>query len=289
MKSFKIGLLGPAFTYSDLAIQSNKFADFLKTKQTGKNYSAKFFISITDIIEALKKKQIDFALVPIENSTYGTVRETEDAIFKNESNIIFAFSLEIHHALLTKKETKAENIKKIYAHQQALEQCEKFLRKYFRNAQKIGMGSSGQALEYVANEEGKWSAAIGPEIAAKKYKLKIIEKNIENEKQNRTMFLILGIINDKKNYNNRIPFRTSIAFWFDSDRPGSLYEVLREFAKAKLNLTKIESRPASKKLEEYIFFLDFDGNEKEKKVKKVLQKLKKITGGFKSFGSYQVY
>lgn len=293
MKNKKIGLLGPSFTYSDLATKSREFSIFFANKKPQKF----FFTNIRNVIEELKKKKIDYALVPIENSTYGTVRETEDSLFQYEPKILFAFSLEIHHVLLAKNGIKRTDIKKIYAHQQGLEQCEKFLQKYFKNAQRIGMGSSGQALEYITHQKEKNQAAIGPEIAAKKYNLEIIEKNIENEKQNRTMFLVLGnSISERKIQQKNFQkvrkarnLRTSIVFWFGKNKPGSLYGVLREFAKAKLNLSKIESRPASRKLGEYLFFLDFDADEKDIKTKKVLRKISKITAGIKLFGSYEVH
>ena len=291
--SRKIGLLGPAMTYSDLASESEEMRKMLGSEKKV------YYSDIQKIIKAVAKGEIQKGLVPIENSIHGTVRETEDALFENSVEILFAYAMPIHHGLFVKGKEKFGKIKTIVSHEQALEQCRKFLEKKYPEAQKIAYSSTMAAIEYMLKSPEKGIAAIGPRQLAHRKDLKMRSprggetESIEDEKTNKTVFLIIQKKPEharfaesvKKNSKSR---RTSIAFWFRKDSPGSLYEVLREFAKAKMNLTKIESRPATKKLGEYIFFLDFEGDEKNEKEKKVLKNITKYIAGLKSFGSYEI-
>lgn len=289
----KIGLLGPAMTYSDLASETEEIKKILGKGKIEKIY----YPDIQKIIAAVAQGKIQKGLVPIENSIHGTIRETEDALFRNNVEILFAYGLPIHHGLFVKHGTEFKKIKKIVSHEQALEQCRNFLEKNYPEAEKIATSSTIAAIEYMLKSPEKDIATIAPRELAHRKDLKMRKENIEDEKTNTTIFLLIQkkskkkssqqtLIQSEKNKNRSR--RTSIAFWFKKDSPGSLYEVLREFAKAKINLTKIESRPATKRLGEYIFFLDFEGDEEGKKERKVLKNIKKYIAGIKSFGSYEI-
>lgn len=272
-------------TYSDLA------SEVQEVKKIFGNAKKFYYTDIQKIIKAVAKGEIEKGLVPIENSIHGTVRETEDALFENNVQILFAYALPIHHGLFIKK--NAGTIQKIVSHEQALEQCRKFLEKNYPKAQKIGYSSTMAAMDFMLKSGEKGIAAIAPRELAHRKDLKMKTKNIEDEKTNKTVFLIIqkksALAQMSKTTKETSGLkRTSIAFWFQKNTPGTLYEVLREFAKARINLTKIESRPATKKLGEYIFFLDFEGDEENAKERKVLKNIKKYIAGMKSFGSYEI-
>lgn len=289
-----VGILGPALSYSDLALNVPGFFAHEKFKKI-------YFSNIREVIEAVAKNRVDYAIAPIENNIHGTVRETEDNLFRYEPKIIYAFSMPIHHALIAHKSAKINDIKKIFSHAQALEQCENFLRKEMKKAQKIPFNSTSQAVMEMKKMNDIAVAAIGPIEAVKNQSenqfgaLKILKKNIENHKKNQTTFIVIGktgapatqiMAASEKSGHVLRNIRTSIVFWFGKDQPGTLYQVLGAFAEQHVNLTKIESRPTPGQPGEYVFFLDFEGNEKDPKVKKLLQNIKKITAGIKNFGSY---
>lgn len=281
----KIALLGPALTYTDIVCDQ-----YLKKKSVQKTYCR----TIREVIELVSKGKVDQGIIPIENTTYGTVRETEDNLFRYHPKIIFSFATKIHQNLVAKKNTNTQtkglrnltrlkgtffkDIKLICSHQQAIEQCENFIRKTFPKAEKIIFNSTVQAIEYVANAEGNNLAAIGPISAAKKYHLTVLKKNIEDAKNNKTTFIVIQKKEVQPSMKN---IRTSIVFWFGKDQPGTLHQVLSIFADQKVNLSKIESRPAPKNPGNYLFFLDYDGDEK------ILRKVKNITSGLISFGTYE--
>ena len=140
--------------------------------------------------------------------------------------------------------------------------------------------STVSAMETLIQQKHPFTAVIGPAEAAQSRKLKILARNIENDHSNQTTFIVIAQQGQKKGT------KTSIAFNFSKDKPGSLFAIFREFADAKINLTKIESRPAPKELGEYIFFLDFDGNLTDPRVKKTLSRVRKYVATLKTFGSY---
>ena len=270
----KIGVLGPKFTYSDFA------ADRYTSKCTKKYYS-----NIWEVFDALKRGEVDQGIVPIENSIHGTVRETFDSLFKSDLKILEQLSLPIHHCIAVLKGTKKKDIKKFVSHQQALSQSQKYLRKNFAHAEQIGFSSTGNAIEAMMKRKSGIAAVICSEDAAKKYGLHIIAKNIEDQKGNKTWFAVLGHKSDKPKGKN---IRTSIAFHFKKDHSGTLFSVFKAFNDAKVNMTKIESRPTLPKWGDYIFFLDFEGDQSKAKVAKLLKSIEKKVALLKNFGSYNI-
>ncbi len=273
-----VGALGPQKTFSDLA------CDWYIQKELKHKARKKLYSSIWEVFNALKKGKIDKAVVPIENNIYGTVRETFDSLFKSAFSIILQFSLPVHHCLAVKKGTKKSKIDKIISHQQALNQCRAYLRKNYPEAQRISFQSSVAAIKKVISARNLHRAVICSVKAAKDYDLKILDQNIEDQKKNRTLFAVLSKEPkiDVKGKN----MRTSIAFHFQKDSPGTLFSVFKEFNDAKINMTKIESRPTLPKWGDYIFFLDFEGSLNDSNVKKILKKVKTKVALLKVFGSY---
>jgi prephenate dehydratase len=269
-----IGVLGPKFTYSDFA-----------TDRYIPKCEKKYYSNIWEVFDALKRGEVEKGIVPIENSIHGTVRETFDSLFKSDLKIITQISLPIHHCIAVLKGTKKKDIKKIISHQQALSQSQKYLRKNYAKAEQIGFSSTGKAIEAMMRRKSGKAAVLCSVEAARRYKLRIIDKNIEDQKGNKTWFAVLGYDSAKPKGKN---IRTSIAFHFKKDHPGTLFSVFKAFNDAKVNMTKIESRPTLPKWGDYIFFLDFEGDQSTTKIAKLLKLVEKKVALLKNFGSYNI-
>jgi chorismate mutase/prephenate dehydratase len=226
----------------------------------------------------LLKNEADAGVIPVENSTEGSVRETLDLLSSSDFVIRAEKHLKIEHCLLS----KTERINEIISHPQALAQCQNFIRKNYPNAKVHSSESTAKAAEIASKEEG--TAAIASRSAASLYNLKIIKENIQDSNNNYTRFFVVSKP-EKEIPLTSNAFKTSIVFSLKNE-PGSLYNALKVFAERKINLTKIESRPSKTSPWEYIFFLDFEGKSNDEKG--ALDALKTHTNSFKLLGSYPV-
>lgn len=266
----RIAVLGPEGTFSELAA-----LEYMKEQR--KRAKIIFLKSIHDVFDAVKNGKAEEGIVPLENLLDGSVGETLDALYHSGLKIREEIVVPVKHFLACLPEAREEEIKLVMSHQKALAQCSNFLRKKkFDTKETL---STAEAMMMIARQKLKNAAAIGTEIAAKRYGLKIIARNIEDNKNNVTRFIVVSKKAAKK--GNKM----SIALHAYRDRPGLLHDILESFAKRNINLTKIESRPTKLKLGEYIFYVDFEGNEKEKKIKEALEEIRKFVK-IKSFGSY---
>ena len=263
----KVAFLGPKATFSyqaSLKLFGSK-VDFIAIKR------------LADVIEEVEKQRADFAVVPIENSNEGSVNTTLDELVDTNLKVVNEINLRVSHCLLSK--TKLENIKVVYSHHQAISQCSNWLHKNLPDAEIFPVNSTAQAAQ-LASKNSK-AAAISSEIAAKLYNLNILCKSIDDSKENWTRFFVLGNNISKKTGNDK----TSIIFTI-KDKVNTLYNILSEFSKSKINLTKIESRPTKKKVWQYIFFIDFEGHIDDKKVLNTIEKIKEHCIFLKVLGSY---
>ncbi|MFA7685225.1 MAG: prephenate dehydratase [Candidatus Gracilibacteria bacterium] len=285
-----IALLGPEHTFSDLASTKYLGTCHSRSDRESQKYYTK---TIEEVFELVEQGKVAKGIVPIENKLDGTIRETLDNLFAKKVHITSSLNLGIHHCLAVLPFAKSIDIKKIISHEQALNQSKKYLKKYFTLASKEAYSSTTAAIEKLFFSNDKTLAVVASKQAAQNYNLKIIAENVEDDSSNSTKFVVV----EKGDYTNEKPvqenstkssksLKTSIAFHFDKDSPGSLFTVLEDFAKAHINLTKIESRPTKKEFGDYIFYLDFDGSSKDQKVKTVLTNLRKKVAKFKILGSY---
>ncbi|MBM4241290.1 MAG: prephenate dehydratase [Euryarchaeota archaeon] len=264
----KIGFLGPFGTFTEEAASKIK----------GELIA---FDSIFEILEAVNNKEADFGVVPIENSIEGSVGLTLDLLAHDyDLAINREIVIPISHNILVNEGTGIEDIEVIYSHGQALSQCRKFIQKLAVKTR--ATSSTAAAAEFIQGRKN--TAAIGTKRAAEIYGLKIIAEDIQDYKNNLTRFIVLG----QKDHSRTGFDKTSIVFFLYEDRPGGLYEILGEFAKRDLNLTKIESRPSKEKLGSYIFFLDFEGHRSDKKIENVLNMIRSKTHYVKILGSYPI-
>lgn len=264
----KVTCLGPLATYTHLAA----------LRHFGSSASFMPVDSIKKVFENVETGKAEYGVVPIENSNEGVVSYTLDMFMDSDLQVVAEIILEISHNLLS-RQNSISKIKKIYSHPQALAQCRGWLESNMPRVPVAESTSTAKAAE-LASREPK-SAAIASEIAARMYDLNILERNIQDSRRNITRFLVIS----KEFPHHTGNDKTSIMFSI-KDRPGSLYEVLLPFKRAKINLTKIESRPSKRKAWEYIFFVDMEGHAEDSKVKKAIDSLKEDCLYLKILGSY---
>ncbi len=240
--------------------------------------------SFSHIIEGVEKGIIEKGILPMENSTEGSVTFVMDGLLHiKETSIINEIVVPIAHNLFSMDGT-LEKVHFVLSHSQAIQQCRDFFKTNYPYINLLACESSAVACR-IAKEKGCEYGAIASRKAGEIYGLKLIASDIQDNRLNQTRFIILG----KNKPGPTGHDKTSIVFSFHKDRPGNLYSVLKSFAEAEVNLTRIESRPAKAEIGKYIFYIDFMGHQREYKISKVLDEIKNITNPFKVLGSYPVH
>ncbi len=269
----KIAYLGPPGTFTEEALDK-----FIQDAGQIKKIS---FPTISDVIKSVDKGETDEGLVPIENSIEGSVNITQDILaFESEAKIIGEVVIPIKHSLIGKKKIRIDEINKVISHPHATAQCRKFLSK-LKGIEIIAANSTADAVR-ILKEENDDVAAIGTKIAAKIYNLEIIESDIEDNKDNKTRFVFIGNSIQPKTGSDK----TSMVCFLKEDRPGSLYNILKEFAQRNINLTRLESRPAKKNLGDYVFMIDLDGHLHDENIFEAIEVLRRGVYMVKIIGSY---
>lgn len=236
--------------------------------------------SFDDVFKKVKQKKVDYGIVPIENSSYGSVFETYDLLLKYSLKIYGELNLKINHALISDKKHKISDLKHIFSHPQALGQCSDFLSKYKNLKVHPAYDTAGAVL--LSEKVKEPSAAIASEKAAEIYGKKIIKNKIQNNDENYTRFLIIG---RNKKIEEPINPKSSICFELKSI-PGALFRALSVFALRDIDLLKIESRPIPHKPFQYLFYVDLKGSLNEEVIKKAINNLSEITIRIIKFGTY---
>lgn len=265
-RGLTIAVLGPKKTYTDAA--ASKYEKIFK-----KRFERIYFSTIAEVFEAVEKGKVEKGIVPLENFLHGSVRETFDQLFCSRVQISQKIRLPIQHVLGLFPKAALKTVRCVFSHDQALHQCNLYLRKYLPKAERIAYSSTTAALEAMLKTKDPSIAAILPLEAAKFAGLKII-KDVQDQKQNHTIFVVIERGSVLRKLSKGQKYETSIAFHFlNQDRPGSLFSVFKDFAEANVNLTRIESRPSKKEYGDYVFFLDFIGHPEDSRIKKVLKKV----------------
>ena len=219
--------------------------------------------SFEEVFSRVKNGKVDFGMVPIENTLYGSVFETYDLLLKYSLTIVGELNLQINHYLIAQKRYKLTEIERIYSHPQALGQCSEFLSRFKRTHITPAYDTAGAAILALENKTEP-SAAIASIEAAEFYDLEVLESNIQNNKENYTRFLV---VSKKKNDDDTeiLNPKTSICFELKSI-PGALFKALSVFALRDIDLVKIESRPIPQKPFQYTFYVDLLGNLDDEKI-----------------------
>jgi len=270
----KVAYLGPPGTFSEeAALLYAEKAQLIP------------FSSVPAVASAVDTGIATEGVVAIENSLEGSVTDTLDLLI-HESKLLIRYELvlPIEHHLLVKSGTETSGVEVIFSHPQALAQCRRFLEQCFPKAKAVAALSTTAAVEQMVSSSIP-SAAIGTQRAAEIYGVEILAKNIQDKSPNLTRFVVLA----REDHPPTGKDKTSLCFSFAEDRPGLLYEALREFAESDINLAKVESRPSKEILGKYIFLVDLDGHRQDALVSQVLSRVKDKSSLFKVFGSYPRY
>ena len=272
----KLYFLGPEGTYAQQAMEQLVAKYDIKVEQ-------KIPLNpITAILKTVDNDKNAFAVLPIENSIEGIVRETIDNLVKLEDEnlkITAETVIPISHCLMSEAKNPSE-IKYIISHPQALGQCSGYICENLKGVTVLEAASTSEAARQ-AKEKGKEYAAIASKIAAKNFDLNILAEQINDEKDNKTRFILLTRTPLSATENDK----TSI-FFSVKNEPGSLVKVLNIFDQEKINLMYIESRPSKKKMGEYNFCLDLEGHVTDKNIASAIEKAEKITNRIVVTGSY---
>lgn len=248
-----------------------------------KDKKAKFIPhdAFEDVIEALEKGEINYGVLPIENSSAGEILDTYDFMNSKEIYIVGEEVIRIQHHLLGIQGSRLEDIREVYSHPQGLSQSKVFLKNhdFMKPCPYI---NTATACQYVSKSQDPTKAAIGSKRAGQLYDLQVLASDIHYNKSNFTRFVILAkhmCITEESN---------KISVLFSTQHvSGSLYKILGHFAYNGLNLLKIQSRPILNKKWEYFFFADFEGNLQDANVLVALSKMIEECSTFKILGNYK--
>lgn len=235
--------------------------------------------NLKDVFLAVEDDKADFGMVASENSTAGDVYETYDLLLDFSLYVCGEVYLRVEHCLIGRNDAQLADVRKVYSHPQALSQCGNFLDSI--RAEQIAVYDTAGAVAMVKKSNRRDEAAIASQLAARLYGMKTLKRNIENDSGNTTRFFVISKTAAKK----AAKMKTSIVF-STQHKPGALFHCLEGFAKNKINLTKIASRPMKSAKWEYVFYLDFEGGDEEAPVKEALAMLKQHAEFTKTLGSY---
>lgn len=267
-QQLNISFLGPAGTFTQGAALKH-FGHSVKTTSLN---------TIEDVFQEVESGGCHFGVVPVENSIEGVVNHTLDTFMDSPLKICGEVEMRIHHHLLARNGALSE-IKRVYAHQQALAQCRRWLDLNLLTADRISVSSNADAAMRVADDTD--SAAIAGESAAELYGLQQLAKNIEDDAENTTRFLIIGRHDTPPSGDDK----TSMIF-SAPNQPGALYKMLGVFAEYEISMMRIESRPSRRGMWDYSFFVDIEGHMAHEVVSAALKELKERASMLKLLGSY---
>jgi prephenate dehydratase len=269
----KIGYLGPAGTFTEEAL----------IKYTGSDCSERVACgTINAVFRGVKDGSLDLGLVPFENSTEGSVHLTLDLLAGEcDLKISGEIIMPISQHLIARAGASADRVARVLSHPQALAQCRLYLENNLPGIEVENMASTVEAIRAVAETQEPW-AAIGNARAAEMHGLAVIASDIQDCRENRTRFVVISREDAPVAGESD---KTSILFTI-TDRPGGLYEILKEFALRNINLTRIESRPAKRNLGDYVFFVDLEGHREDPQVRACLEAVRNQAATFRILGSY---
>jgi len=267
----KVGFLGPEGTFTQTAVY----------KHFGHSVRALPFHTIDEVFQEVECGAADFGVVPIENSTEGSVNNTLDMFLTSPLKIAGEVALPIHQHLLGRM-SGLENIQRVCAHEQSLAQCRGWLREYLPQVELIGMSSNAAGARRARDEQG--TAAIGPDVAADVYDLNILVDSIQDRRDNSTRFLVVGrqLLAPSGADKTTLLVSTSDT----GAGAGVLHTLLQPLAEHGVNMTFIESRPSRRQNWDYVFFIDVEGHANEPPVSDALADLEKVSSLFRVLGAY---
>jgi chorismate mutase/prephenate dehydratase len=268
-KPLQVAYLGPAGTFTQAAALKH-FGHAAVCVPQG---------TIDTVFSEVESGQCNYGIVPVENSTEGMVSHTLDTFIDSPLKIAGEVEMRISHHLLAAPGTRAEDVTHIYAHQQALAQCRKWLDTHWPTVERLAVSSNGEAARIAANTPG--CAAVAGYIAAESYDLEPLAEHIEDAADNSTRFIVIG--------RNEVPpsgqDKTSIVV-SSRNKPGALFTLLDPFRRHGISLTRIDTRPSRTEKWAYVFFIEFEGHMQDPAVVEIMRELEEQSILLKPLGSY---
>ncbi len=266
----KVGYLGPEGTFSQSAVH----------KHFGHSVRALPLATIDEVFHEVESGAADFGVVPIENSTEGTVNHTLDMFLSSPLKICGEVELRVRQHLLGNMRA-LDQVVRVCAHPQSLAQCRAWLKEYLPGAALVDAASNAEGARRARDEAG--TAAIAGDAAAEVYNLERLVTDIEDRPDNTTRFLVIG----RKLFPPSGDDRTTLLLSSSkTEDAGALHRILAPMAEHQVNLSRIESRPSRRRKWHYVFFLDLDGHAEDPAVAKALAKLRRQADLFRVLGSY---
>jgi len=267
-KPLTVAFLGPEGTFTQQAAY----------KHFGHAIAAAPLPAIDEIFRAVESEACQYGVVPVENSTEGVITHTLDNFLKSPLVISGEVLLRIHHNLMGNL-AHLSLIREVFSHQQSLAQCREWLDRYLPGVRRTAVNSNAEGARLAASTPN--SAAIAGEVAAELYGLALLERNIEDEPDNTTRFLVIG-----RNPVGRTGADRTSLLLSTRNHPGALYRMLEPFARCGISMTKIESRPSRRGNWDYVFFIDVDGHREDPALAEALAELDSIVTMLRILGSY---
>jgi prephenate dehydratase len=287
----RVGYLGPAGTFSEEALLAG----------AGDAVERVGLQSIYDVVEALRRGEVEWAIAPIENSLEGSVSVTLDLLAAegSEVEIVGETQLRVRHSLIAREPLELAEIDTVVSHPQVPGQCVRFLRGELAHARILPAGSTAEAVRLVAEPGPRGRAALGTSLAATIYGATVIREGVQDRDDNETRFVWLARAGGGARAQparaqappgrsqEEAAWKTSLAFWgAGADSPGWLVRCLDEFARRQINLTKIESRPRRERLGHYVFFVDLEGGLQQASVAAAVEGVRAVCEQVRVLGSY---
>jgi chorismate mutase/prephenate dehydratase len=266
----KVAFLGPEGTFTQAAV----------LKHFGHSVRGLPLASIDEVFHEVEAGNADFGVVPVENSTEGTVNHTLDRFIASPLHICGEVELRIHHYLMGDLESLAE-VRRVCSHAQSLAQCRGWLVEHLPEIERIPVASNAEGARRARDERG--TAAIAGDTAAEVYGLRILAAQIEDRPDNTTRFFVIGRKTFRASGVDRTTLLVSTA---QTTAPGALQRLLEPIAKHGISMTRIESRPSGRRKWDYVFFIDLEGHADDPPVRRALAELKKRASLYRVLGSY---
>ncbi|NLE99926.1 MAG: prephenate dehydratase [Anaerolineales bacterium] len=265
----KVGFQGVAGAYSEQAIRQyfGPEAESVPVK------------ALADLFLAVAGQDVDYGMLPVENSVAGSVNQAYELLMEHDLRVYAEVVLRVRHMLLGVPGTDAASLQRVRSHPQALAQCQRYLARRGLVAEPA-FDTAGAARDLAASPE-PGVAVIASEFAAELYGLEILDRQIEDYHFNYTRFFVLSVQDAPRAQHSK----TSLIFTV-THQPGALYDCMGEFAKRRVNLTKIESRPRLNRPWQYIFYLDFEGHSQDPQCEAAIIGLLRRSSFVKLLGSY---
>jgi prephenate dehydratase len=272
----RVGYLGPAGTYTEEALRASSPAGVEEVP----------YPTIYDTVMAVHDREVDRAVVPIENALEGAVAVTLDtlALEATDVRIVAEVVHPIHHCVVAARDLDLADVERVISHPQATAQCRRFLRERLAGAELVVAPSTADAVVSV-RDSSEPAVALGSRLAAELYGCRVLAADVEDHPDNVTRFVWLAAEADGAEPGSK----TSVVFWGGGDQsPGWLVHALQELADRGVNLTRIESRPRRTSLGHYMFFVDLEGGVSEPAVAEALAALRGQVEELRVLGSYTI-